>query len=259
MGLACPCLPTPTSPRDIRLLAGYPFGMRKQQQDKLVAILESTLLDGKLDRDEETAMRGVVEAIGEDREALAFVRNRAFDMAFERIADAPRDTLNWLKRIDKLVDNTAAPVQRGGKTGEPVSAFSPGEEALRLIQREIEGAEDSLDICVFTITDDRLTERIIAAHRRGVSVRIITDNDKQYDTGSDIARLVKAHVPTRFDPDNDHMHHKFAIVDDARLITGSYNWTRGATHNHENVLIFAHDATVKRFADEFERLWRAFR
>jgi len=232
--------------------------MNKAKQDKLVAILESTLLDGRLDRGEETAMRSVVEAIGEDREALAFVRNRAFDMAFERIADAPQDTLNWLKRIDKLIDNTAAPVQRGGRTDEPVCAFSPGEEALRLIQREIKDAKDSLDICVFTVTDDRITDDLIEAHRRGVTVRIITDNDKQYDTGSDIARLIKAHISTRFDPDRDHMHHKFAIADDARLITGSYNWTRGATHNHENVLIFSHDATVERYAKEFERLWRAF-
>lgn len=233
--------------------------MNKAKQDKLIAALESTLLDGRLSRDKEATMRGVVEAVGEDREALAFVRNRAFDMARSRIEARPLDTLRWLERIDKLVDNTAAPTRRGGRTGEPVCAFSPGEEALRLIRSEIDDAEDSLDICVFTITDDRLTERIIAAHRRGVAVRIITDNDKQYDTGSDIARLVKAHVPTRFDPDNDHMHHKFALVDDARLITGSYNWTRGATHNHENVLVFAHDATVKRFAAEFDRLWRAFR
>lgn len=232
--------------------------MNKAKQDKLIALLEATLLDGRLDRDEQADMREVVEAIGDDREALAFMRNRAYDMAFTRVADHPRDTLRWLQRIDKLVDNTARPPEHGGRTGEPVCAFSPGEDALRLLQRTMTDAKTSLDLCVFTITDDRLTNTILETRDRGVAVRLITDDDKQFDTGSDIARLVKERIPTRFDPDNDHMHHKFAIVDDTTLITGSYNWTRGATRNHENVLIFRHADTVQRFADEFARLWRAF-
>ncbi|MFI4862050.1 MAG: phospholipase D-like domain-containing protein [Phycisphaerales bacterium JB063] len=232
--------------------------MKKATQDRLIAQLEATLLDGRLARDEEADLRQVVEAIGDDREALAFMRNRAYDMAFTRISDHPHDTLRWLQRIDKLVDNTARPAEQGGRTGEPICAFSPGQDIRRLIERELREAKHSLELCIFTITDDRITDEIIAAHRRGVAVRVITDNDKQYDTGSDIARLVKQHVPTRFDPDNDHMHHKFALVDDTRLITGSYNWTRGATHNHENVLIFSHEDTVKRYTAEFERLWRSF-
>ncbi|MEM9415285.1 MAG: phospholipase D-like domain-containing protein [Planctomycetota bacterium] len=232
--------------------------MKKAKQDKLFAILEATLLDGKLDRNEQTAMREVVEAIGDDREALAFMRNRAYDMAFTRISDSPRDTLRWLQKIDKLVDNTARPAEQGGRTDEPVCAFSPGQDIRQLIERELREAKHSVELCIFTITDDRITDDIIAAHQRGVNVRVITDNDKQYDTGSDIARMVKQHVPIRFDPDDDHMHQKFAIIDGRTLITGSYNWTRGATRNHENILIFDHADTVKRFADEFERLWRAF-
>ncbi|MFN6312385.1 MAG: phospholipase D-like domain-containing protein [Planctomyces sp.] len=39
-------------------------------------------------------------------------------------------------------------------------------------------ARNSIDLCVLTITDDRLTDSVLAAHQRGVSIRIITDNDK---------------------------------------------------------------------------------
>ena len=47
-----------------------------------------------------------------------------------------------------------------------------------------------MDLCVFTITDDRLVEVwILDAHYRGVRVRIITDNDKAADLGSDIDQL----------------------------------------------------------------------
>lgn len=39
-------------------------------------------------------------------------------------------------------------------------------------------AHSTLDICVFNITCNELADAVIAAHRRGVRVRIITDNDQ---------------------------------------------------------------------------------
>jgi len=232
--------------------------MNKSQQDKLEAILDATLLDGKLSRDEEKVMRSVVEAIDDDRQALAFLRNLAFRKAMGLIEEAPAKTINWLQRVDKIIDN-ATRNQAPATTAGPIRcAFSPGEDGRGLIQQEIRDAKSSLDICVFTITDDRITDRVIDAHRQGITVRIITDNDKQHDTGSDIARLRGAGIEVRQDPDDDHMHHKFAVIDRKRLITGSYNWTRGATYNHENVLVLSDKDTLARFGKEFDRLWDSF-
>ncbi len=234
--------------------------MNETQQQRLEQALADTLTDGSLSKDEEQSLRKAIEEIADDRQALAFVRNRAFRLARGRIEQSPRDTLRWLERIDKIVDHTARPPQdASGPPAADAIAFSPGETGLQLIRRELKAARRSLDICVFTITDDRLSGAIADAHRRGVAVRIVTDNDKQFDAGSDIARLARADVPTRCDPDPDHMHHKFALVDGRRLITGSYNWTRGATRNHENVTVLSAPELVDAFAKEFERLWSSFK
>ena len=235
----------------------YAYRMDKQTQDRLNALLRNMLKDERISKDEEHTLRDIIDHLKGDREALAFLRNRVFDRATEHIENAPAHTLRWLQRIDKLIDNATRP-SPSAKHNQPICAFSPGVECLALIKQQLTHAKKTLDLCIFTITDDRISDEIIEAHKRGVNVRVISDNDKQHDTGSDIARLVKAKVPTRFDPDDDHMHHKFAIVDGTHLITGSYNWTRGATYNHENVLIFAHDATLRQYAAEFDRLWRAF-
>ena len=218
-----------------------------------------TLTDGVLSKEEEQSLRDAIETLAGDRQGLAFIRNRAYRKARERIERSPTDTLRWLERIDKIVDNTASPPKQGGKPAESLVAFSPGEMGLDMIRRELREAKRSIDICVFTITDNRISDTIIDAHRSGIAVRIITDNDKQFDDGSDIARMVRADIPTRFDPDTDHMHHKFAIVDGQRLITGSYNWTRGATRNHENVTVLSEQALVDTFAKEFNHLWSSFR
>jgi cardiolipin hydrolase len=54
------------------------------------------------------------------------------------------------------------------------------------------------------------------------------------------------------------MHHKFAILDEEVILTGSYNWTRSAAHyNHENILVTNDAAVVARYRDCFENLWPA--
>jgi phosphatidylserine/phosphatidylglycerophosphate/cardiolipin synthase-like enzyme len=112
---------------------------------------------------------------------------------------------------------------------------------------------------VFTITDDELTDAVLDAHRRGVKVRVITDNDKANDLGSDVDRLARAGVPVRMDRTEHHMHHKFAVFDGHTVATGSYNWTRSAaTHNRENVAVTNDPKLVRAYAEGFDGLWRAF-
>jgi cardiolipin hydrolase len=52
------------------------------------------------------------------------------------------------------------------------------------------------------------------------------------------------------------MHHKFALFDDARLLTGSYNWTRSAADcNEENLIVTGDPRLVGPFRQEFDKLW----
>jgi cardiolipin hydrolase len=97
----------------------------------------------------------------------------------------------------------------------------------------------------------------VAAHQRGVVVRIITDNDKQYDLGSDIERLRGAGVALKVDESEHHMHHKFAVLDGASLLNGSYNWTRSAaTFNEENLIVTSDAALVATFSRQFREMWQ---
>jgi phosphatidylserine/phosphatidylglycerophosphate/cardiolipin synthase-like enzyme len=71
-----------------------------------------------------------------------------------------------------------------------------------------------------------------------------------------VAQIAAAGVPVRVDRTPFHMHHKFALFDGARVLTGSYNWTRGAAEqNEENLLDTGEPAVVAAFAREFVALW----
>lgn len=138
--------------------------------------------------------------------------------------------------------------------------FSPGLVCRERLEELIEGARSSIDVCVYTITDDRLARPLERAFTgRGVAVRIVTEADKVHDQGADILRLQAAGIPVALDTAAQIMHHKFAIFDRRILATGSFNWTVTATReNHENLIVTTDRQLVASFQDEFDNLWSRY-
>ena len=220
---------------------------------QLDTMLLETLEDGRLSRAEKKELREVFADLDLDASRRAQIRARAFDIARDS-QDKLQTTalLSWLERVVKVLD--APPKVSESTTAE--AHFSPGDTCRRRINALLDSARQSVDICVFTITDDRITEAIERSHRRGVKVRVISDNDKSLDRGADTRRLAGAGVPVRFDATSAHMHHKYAIFDRRRLLTGSYNWTRSAAReNQENIVVTDDVRLTKRFTANFDELW----
>jgi len=134
--------------------------------------------------------------------------------------------------------------------------FSPGYACQQAIISALANAQQSIKICVFTISDDQITKAILEAHQRKIPILLLTDNEKLTDLGSDIKELAQAGLEIRTDNTRNHMHHKFAIIDNSTLITGSYNWTRSAAlYNHENIIVTTNRTLVSDFLQQFDALW----
>ncbi|MFO0908037.1 MAG: phospholipase D-like domain-containing protein [Isosphaeraceae bacterium] len=218
----------------------------------------ASLADFRLSRSERQALSQTLASLGRQTDAKD-LRRRALAAARAVIhdpANAPL-VLDWLEDVNRVIEGLAAP------TSSPhahiaEAHFSPGESCRNRIGSLLRASRNTVDICVFTITDDRISEPILEAHSRGVKLRILSDNEKAEDLGSDIPRFREAGIPVRIDHSPAHMHHKFAVFDAGLLLTGSYNWTRGAAAENEENLIVTSDARhVSAFSREFERLWNS--
>jgi len=62
------------------------------------------------------------------------------------------------------------------------------------------------------------------------------DEPRRGESGSDVYLLAAEGLQMREDFGADHMHHKFAVMDDRKVITGSFNWTKGSSNNYEGLL-----------------------
>jgi phosphatidylserine/phosphatidylglycerophosphate/cardiolipin synthase-like enzyme len=218
--------------------------------------LEASFVDQRLSEEERRGLTEVLREVRPLEENLRHVRKLAFAIARQHLGEdaAVQEILRWLEGVMRALDS-ARPA--------PASAshavfFSPGQDCLNAILQRLRQAARQIDICVFTISDDRISDEIHAAHRRGVRIRLITDNEKEDDVGSDIAALRQSGIPVRVDRSTAHMHHKFALLDQSYLLNGSYNWTRSAAHSNEENLVVSKDAAlVAAFSTQFEQLWSA--
>lgn len=217
----------------------------------LAQLFEETFVDEKFSSSERKALQLLIKEERPTPHELRVLRSKIFDIAREDlIRKDTRVVLDWLEKANKLL------IPRMPAREAMVCYFSPGEDCLNAITNRIQSARHTLDICVFTISDDRISREIEYCHDRKVRVRILTDNDKLHDKGSDVDRLAKYGIPVRVDRTEKHMHHKFAIIDGKELITGSYNWTRSAErYNEENILITEDERATRSFSKEFKTLW----
>ena len=199
-------------------------------------------------RQPDSEIAGLINRL--NRLQLIELRHRLFHEA-RRIDDSGQgqQALFWLQNCFDLIDNNMFRMHQ--------VYFSPGTEIRESISDLLKQASQTLDICVFTITDERLATEIWNCQQRGLKVRIITDDDKKFDKGSAIKDLNKAGIPVKIDHSRYHMHHKFGIIDSRIVFTGSFNWTYTASsHNQENLLITSNFEIVKQYSEQFEILWR---
>lgn len=137
--------------------------------------------------------------------------------------------------------------------------FSPGIE--KELVGEIEKTNKSIDIAVYAFTSEVLAKKLIEAKNRGIYVRVLLDEgmDKETHEGDALEKsgiAVKRMKGKEISGKTGIMHHKFAIFDDAIIVTGSFNWTySGEFLNKENIIRLCDSQAVSMFIREFSLLW----
>jgi len=220
--------------------------------DEIIENLRQSIEDEVLSKAERKSLKSLISERSLDEHQLNFLRSKIYELANERInANNYNFILDWIKSVNSAL-LMPAPV-----TTFSDAYFSPGDTCRNVIINQINSAINQLNICVFTISDDAITDAILTSHKRGTKVRIITDNDKSHDEGSDIEQIAREGVAVKMDRSSNHMHHKFMVTDEKAIITGSYNWTSSAAKfNHENILLSKEAGLIKSYLKEFDQLWK---
>lgn len=109
---------------------------------------------------------------------------------------------------------------------------------------------------MFYLTNKKILQYLIDAHKRGVDVKIILDATAASNPFTNHELLRKEGILVKVENWGGKMHMKSAIIDDKYIVIGSMNWTGKAEyHNDENTLIIENELLAKQFKNFFNKLW----
>ncbi len=137
------------------------------------------------------------------------------------------------------------------------SYFAPTDDAVtNAILPAINGAVSTLDCRIFYFTRTDVRDALIAAHNRGVTVRMIIDAsgaESQYSVHEDL-RTAGIDVKVENWPGKEHM--KALAADNEVVILGSQNWTgSGNTDSDENTLYIKNTTLAQAYTTDFNANW----
>lgn len=146
-----------------------------------------------------------------------------------------------------------------------------------LIQRTLQSAQQSIDLALFVFSEQPLSHTLQDKFQQGVALRALIDANfiyRSYSEALDMLGIARLNRQCKYDIANapwgspletvgtpqlangDKLHHKFAVIDQAVVITGSQNWSKNANHQNDEIVIILHNETVAaHFSREFNRLY----
>ena len=194
------------------------------------------------------------------------------------IADSIRTIGNWIKPLAGLfvliamfaayllLGRDALPSPVGEETTEGgwyevyfSQPDDPGSTKLHggpdsALAQAIDEARYSVDLAVMRLDLWSLRDALLDAYRRGVNVRVVVDSDNILD--NEIQDLINAGIPVIADRRESLMHHKFTIIDQLDVWSGSMNYTINGAYRNDNNLIHIRSSTLAQsYTREFEEMF----
>lgn len=149
------------------------------------------------------------------------------------------------------------------KNNEKIPLKFFDENIEDVIIKNIHEAKEELCIAVAWFTSKTLMEELRSLKRQGVNVKvIISDHTSNFQNNNEnklinvCNRVKMVVIPKRGNRNyNNLMHNKYCIIDNKKVIDGSYNWSNNAKYNLEHVIVIESRTVAKMYKDNFDKIY----
>ena len=151
------------------------------------------------------------------------------------------------------------------------------DHGLNWLSQLLATASRSIDMALFVFSAQQLADVLQEQARKGVRIRLVADPGFASRSFSEVLDLLGVALPDhrcKLEANNqpfkqplrgvgtprlargDKLHHKFAVIDNKKVITGSFNWSPTAAHQNDETLLVIHSPQLaQHFTREMDRLW----
>jgi phosphatidylserine/phosphatidylglycerophosphate/cardiolipin synthase-like enzyme len=132
--------------------------------------------------------------------------------------------------------------------------FSPNGGSTEAIISAISSAKRAVFVQAYSFTSVPIATALRDAHRRGVAVCVIVDKTQRSERYTSATFLDNEGITVLVDEKPKIAHSKVMIIDGETVITGSFNFTKGAEFsNVENLLVIKSGKLAAVYLEEWRR------
>jgi phospholipase D len=129
------------------------------------------------------------------------------------------------------------------------------DDCSAVVIKELSSAKNSVIFATYTFTEPSMGTAVILAHVNGLYVKGIIEKQNIKADSSQYPRFLSQGIDVKPDKNSALMHHKFFVIDNSTVITGSFNPTKAADEsNDDNLVVIRNSAIARQYAQEFQRI-----
>ena len=131
--------------------------------------------------------------------------------------------------------------------------FSPEGGCTEAVVNALDHATNTIRVQAYSFTSAPIAKALVDAHRRKVKVQVILDKAQETEKYSEADFIHHAAIPCFIDDKHAIAHNKIMIIDEAVVLTGSFNFTRAAEERNAENLLVINDPVLAR---QYLRNWK---
>jgi len=135
------------------------------------------------------------------------------------------------------------------------SSYKESKGVEKILIQDINNSKSSIRLAIYGFSNDRIRDAVLAAYKRGVDTKIVTDDTEAEKENIQI--LKNAGIDIVDDEDSSAlMHDKFLIIDSKVVWTGSANYTYYSFFkNNENLVKITSQKVANVYLEEFNEIY----
>ncbi len=165
----------------------------------------------------------------------------------------------FVKEFESIWTNGKGGAAAGNSTNDII--FSPTGNAGLMqdkIVTEIGKAKKEIVIAMYQFTSSDIAKAVAAAIKRGVSVSVLTDAGEASLNANSLGIMTGCQQKKVYLPGYALYHQKYAVIDGATVIFGSFNWNVNQDmYGFENTMVLTDQKLAQTFINDFGKVWNS--
>lgn len=171
---------------------------------------------------------------------------------FDKEIEELRNEIQQLTNENKILREKFIVFPRKNDDNITIEFFD--EDIEDVIIKNIRKAKKEICVAVAWLTSKKLIAELGRIKEEGIEIKIIT-SDAVSNNKMALESISNGYRRIKILSKKNIMHNKYCVIDNKKVIDGSYNWSKNAKLNLEHIIVIESKVVAKMYKDNFNKIY----